>query len=128
MKPLLAFLVACSIPAVADDARDSAWRQDLEVLAAQLPQLHPNLFFQSPRAVFDQAVNDLRDAIPALSDTDVMVRMAAIVALAGDGHTNLFLTQRPGAFRMLPLRMKWFADGLFVIRRPMRMPRRSANG
>jgi hypothetical protein len=114
MKLLLLTLLSFCGPAIADGARDAAWRQDLDYLATQLPQLHPNLFFHTPRAVFDQAVGDLRNAIPSLPDPDVMVGMAAIVALAGDGHTNLWLTQRPAAFRMLPLRVKWFTDGLFV--------------
>jgi hypothetical protein len=114
MKLLFLTLLAFCGPAIADGARDAAWRQDLDYLTTQLPQLHPNLFFRTPRAVFDQAAADLRDAIPSLPDTDVMVGMATLVALARDGHTNLFLPQRPGTFRTLPLRVKWFADGLYV--------------
>jgi hypothetical protein len=114
MKLLYLILLAGGASALADDVRDAAWRQDLDTLAVQLPQRHPNLFFRTTPQVFDRAVAGLRDAIPSLPDTDIMVGMAGIVALAGDGHTNLFLTQRPAAFRMLPLRVKWFADGLFV--------------
>src|SRR5581483_3879447 len=115
MKPLLLALLCWMPLAAADAARDNAWRQDLDTLATQLPLRHPNLFFQTPRAVFDKAVADLRAAIPDLPDTDVMVGLARIAALPGDGHTNLWLFQSAAApaFRLLPLQLKWFADGLF---------------
>jgi hypothetical protein len=100
--------------AAAQPSRDAAWRQDLDQLAAQLPRLHPNLFYYSPRAMFDREVAALREAIPSLPDADVMIRMAAIVALAHDAHTTLSLSQRPAWFRMLPLTFQWFEDGLFV--------------
>jgi hypothetical protein len=114
MRRFLLTLVCFVSAATAQSARDEAWRQDLDQLATQLPRLHPNLFYYSPKAVFDREVAALRDDIPSLPDTDVMVRLAGIVALAHDGHTSLSLSQRSTAFRMLPLQFKWFADGLFV--------------
>lgn len=45
-----------------------------------------------PRTTFEAAVQDLDRAIPSLTDAQVMVGLARIVALAGDGHTNLWLT------------------------------------
>jgi hypothetical protein len=90
--------------AAADTVRDDNWRQDLDFLASQLPLRHPNLFFQIPKADFDRAVNDLRTGIPTLSDAEVEVRLAAIAALPGDGHTNIFLTQINSTFRLLPIR------------------------
>jgi hypothetical protein len=114
MRRALFTLVCFASVAAAQPSRDNAWRQDLDQLATQLPRLHPNLFYYSPRAVFDREVAALRDDIPSLPDTDVMVGLAAIVALAHDGHTSLSLNQRSAAFRMLPLQFKWLADGLFV--------------
>jgi len=113
MRTLLLALCLSHL-AAADAARDARWQADLDTLATQLPQLHPNLFFKVSRADFNQAVADLRAAIPQLSDAAVMVGLARITALPGDAHTNLFLTQRNSAFRLLPLQLKWFADGLFV--------------
>jgi hypothetical protein len=114
MRRALLTLVCFASLATAQSPRDNAWRQDLDQLATQLPRLHPNLFYYSPREVFDREVAALRDDIPSLPDSDVMVRMAALVALAHDGHTNLSLSQRSSAFRMLPMTFQWFADGLFV--------------
>jgi uncharacterized protein (TIGR03437 family) len=114
MRALLPLLACLTQVMAADPARDARWRQDLDVIATQLPALHPNLFFQTPRGAFNQAVSDLRDAIPQLSDTEVMVGLARIVALPGDGHTSLYLTQAGASFHTLPLNMRWFEDGLYI--------------
>jgi len=111
---LALIMVALVHLATADTARDLAWQQDLDALSTQLPKLHPNLFFQVTRGDWNQAVADLRTAIPQMSDSEVMAGLARVVALVGDGHTNLFLTQRNSIFRLLPLQMRWFEDGLFI--------------
>jgi uncharacterized protein (TIGR03437 family) len=115
MKITLLLLVGLSRLLAADAARDARWRQDLDTLTTQLPALHPNLFFQTPRSEFFRAATELSSAIPDLSDAEVMVGLARIAALPGDGHTNLSLTQRNSTFRLLPLQLRWFEDGLFVI-------------
>jgi hypothetical protein len=100
--------------AAADSARDLAWQQDLDTLSTQLPKLHPNLFFQVSRTEWTGAVAELRAMIPQLSDVEVMAGLARVTAMVRDGHTNLFLTQRNSSFRLLPLQMRWFEDGLFI--------------
>jgi uncharacterized protein (TIGR03437 family) len=115
MEKLLSLLLVCAPSLLAGDpARDLKWQQDLDFIATQLPMRHPNLFFQTPRAIFDGAVSDLRAAIPDLTDVEVMVKLAAIVALPGDAHTNLYLTQANAHLRPLPIRVIWMTDGLFV--------------
>ena len=88
MKITLLLLVGLSRLLAADAARDARWRQDLDTLTTQLPALHPNLFFQTPRSEFLRAANELSNAIPDLSDAEVMVGLARIAALPGDGHTG----------------------------------------
>ena len=114
MRLTLLLLVGLSRLLAADAARDARWREDLDTLTTQLPALHPNLFFQTPRSEFDRAAADLRAAIPDLNDAEVMVGLARITALPGDGHTNLSLSQRNAMFHFLPLQLRWFEDGLFV--------------
>ena len=114
MKAVVTLAMALSSLALGDAARDSRWTQDLNYLAAQLQQRHPNLFFKTSQADFDAAVASLQSSIPNLSDDEVMVGLAGIAALPGDGHTNLYLTQINARFRLLPLQMQWFQDGLFV--------------
>ena len=112
---LLALLPTLPPAAGADPARDDRWRQDLTFLSTELPKQHANLFFVMPRPQFDQAVSELMQAIPALSDAEIETGMARIVAMAGDAHTAITLTQTPAGFRSLPLSLYWFQDGLYVL-------------
>jgi hypothetical protein len=95
-------------------SRDDRWRQDLQYLATSLQKTHPNLFFQVTQPDFNQAVAQLDASIPSKADHEIMVEMARIVALAGDGHTSLSLTQNRTGFRTYPLKLYWFDDGLYV--------------
>src|SRR5262245_32560537 len=80
-----------------------------------LPTLHPNLFFQTPSSTFLAAASNLDQQIPQLSDAQITVRLAELIAMVGDAHTNLSLTQTTTNFRAYPLRLQWFDDGLFVV-------------
>jgi hypothetical protein len=86
--------------------------QDIEYLAEQLPRLHPNLFFRTPRADFDRAADEAKRAVPSQQDHEIAVSILRLTALPGDAHTTLSL---PPSFRQLPVRFMQFPDGLFVI-------------
>ena len=108
-------------PAAQDRIDSAAWRQDLQVLAAELPRLHPLLFEQlTPtrltRAAFDSAVGDLDRRIPTLQRHEIVVGLQRIVALAGDGHTSINASFDPNlGYRYYPLRLEALADGIFVV-------------
>jgi hypothetical protein len=92
-----------------------AWRADLDFLAEELPKRHVNLFHSMSREQFQQATQELRERIPALARHQVIVELARIVALIGDGHSRLDLFDGPQvAFRRYPLRLYHYSDGLFV--------------
>jgi hypothetical protein len=64
---------------------------------------------------FDSAVADLHRRIPSLERHRIIVEMARIAALVGDGHTNIAPTRDPKiGFRTLPIQLYFFKDGLFV--------------
>lgn len=107
---LTLFLV--SLPVVAADP--VRWRQDLQTLATELPRRHVNWFAAANRQQFEAAVADLDRTIPDLSDSDVIVGLARIVALGHDGHTAILLFQPLGPFRQVGLRLTWFPDGIYV--------------
>jgi len=91
--------------------RDGRWVQDIEYVVAELSRLHPNLFFQTPRAQFEAAADELKRAVPSLADHEVVVGLMHLLALPGDAHTNL---ARWSAFHSLPLELTRLADGLYV--------------
>ena len=114
MRRLIATILLLAAPMLSQ-SRDDKWRQDLQFLSLMLPKTHPNLFAQMKQADFNQAVAQLNDAIPSKADYEIIVEMARIVAMAGDGHTNLDLRQNRAAFRSYPLLLYWFDDGLYAI-------------
>lgn len=89
------------------------WRADLDHLAGALRREHRDPFHSVSRARFDDAVRSLQARIPVLDGHEIVVELARLVALVGDGHTRLPLTDVPG-FRRYPLRLYQYADGLFV--------------
>src|SRR5262245_4995739 len=69
------------------------WREDLQYMAEQMPLRHKNLFHVMSREAFDAAVENLDDKIPHLCRAEIIVEMARIVAMVGDGHTNIAPTR-----------------------------------
>jgi tetratricopeptide (TPR) repeat protein len=115
---LLALLLGSgSLPAGAavdaDEAR--AWREDLRYMAQEMPRRHRNLFHTMTRAQFEAAVASLDARIPSLERHQIIVELARIAAMVGDGHTNVAPTRDPKiGFRTYPIRLYLFRDGLFV--------------
>ena len=91
------------------------WREDLAYFARELPRRHKNLFHTLPRERFDSALAALDRKLPGLARHQVIVELARIAALVGDGHTNVAPTRDPKiGFRTYPLKLYFFKDGLFV--------------
>ena len=115
---------------------DEQWSDDLHQLSASIKEIHFKPFHVFPEAEFDAAIIELGSQIPRLSDADIIVTMAKIVAKLGDGHTRLHIprlypelalpaelghsgTKPPKIeslrFRQSPVRFELFHDGLFVV-------------
>lgn len=116
-------LLLTALPAMAQEssrppltpAEASAWRSDLDTLAAELPRRHPNPFRTISRDEYLAKVRALRAAIPELTRVEVEVRLMEIVALIGDAHTSLNPLFEPGlGFHYYPIGLQLFADGLYV--------------
>lgn len=108
------------------------WRADLRFLAEELPKRHRNAFFKTPREEFERAVAELDAKIPFLQDHEVMVGLARLVAMLGDGHSRITLPVAPDvayershtttpppsdprlALHHLPVRIALFPEGLFI--------------
>lgn len=98
-----------------DRGEAEKWREDLRFMAAEMPRQHKNLFHQMTREQFEAAVKKLDERIPALARHQIIVEMAKIVAMVGDGHTNIAPTRDPKiGFHTLPVKFYIFNDGLYV--------------
>ena len=93
------------------------WRQDLAFLSLSISSKHPNPFHAISEESFRSRVDKLHESIPNLKDHEIVVEMAALVAMLQDGHTQFqgvlqFFTRR------YPFRLEVFSDGIFVCNAP----------
>ena len=112
---LLVALAACGrADAGPRDPTPDEWREDLAWLAERLPDKHGNAFHQVSRAEFEAAVASLDERIPRLERHEVLAELGRIVAMVGDGHTELWLPQEATGFRRLPVFAGYFGDELVI--------------
>jgi hypothetical protein len=91
------------------------WRADLRAMMEALPRVHRNVYHTTPKPAFDSAAAALDARIPSLSREEIVMEMAGIVAMVGDGHTNIYPTRDPAiGFHALPVALYLFRDGLYV--------------
>jgi hypothetical protein len=107
----LASLPLPSRPAPHD--RAEANLQDLEDLRL-LPGIDRS-FSPAAKAAFLKGVDALSAQAAALSPAGMEMAVSRLVALAGNGHTTVSLSQRASQFGRIPVRFGWFADGLYVV-------------
>ncbi|WP_018476228.1 S41 family peptidase [Pontibacter roseus] len=108
------------------------WQADVTALAEQLPKMHREPFNKVSRQAFDSAVAVLHTRVPQLQDHEIIVGLAGLVAMIGDGHTRLTLPQDAAVaysrahsttpppadsslyLNHLPVKLALFDDGLFI--------------
>ncbi len=99
----------------ADDAQK--WRVDLHYLSVEMPTRHKNLFHSVTREQFDSAVSRLNERIPSLTRNQILVELARIVGMVGDGHTSLFPFLNPTlGLHRYPIKFYLFKEGLYIQR------------
>jgi Peptidase family S41 len=100
------------------EAAPPAAAAEIERLVEQMEDTHPDLFRSVSRADFHRAADELVASLPELSRSEALVGVMKLVALAGarNGHTGVFpLGQNARPFRLYPIQLYRFSDGLFVI-------------
>lgn len=91
------------------------WREDLRYMESRMEKMHKNLFHTMSKEQFHAAVNNLDKQIPQMAQHEIVVELARIAAMVGDGHTILRLAHDPEVrFRKLPVSLYFFGDKLFV--------------
>ena len=110
------------------------WAEDLVFAAEQLEERHPDASeFLTPEELREQ-INELIEQLPELEHHEVVVDLARIVALVGDGHTRLTIPLAPGVdfmqghsetpdpaipellFHQYPIRLAIDAEGVWIER------------
>lgn len=111
LYPTLKPFPAANSP-VAASQRDRNF-QDLAHLR-RLPKVERS-FTEQSRAAFDQAIAAIALRAGELDRAGLVMAAAKAVALADNGHTNVLGLAGSYGFNAVPIRLGWFADGLFVI-------------
>ena len=115
------------VPAAPPPLSADHWRADVRALVTGLRERHRNLYHTTPPEAFDSAATTLVRRMPRLARHQVVMEMARIAALAGDGHTNIHPTRDAAiGFHELPVALHRFKDGLWV--RAARSPSSSLAG
>jgi tetratricopeptide (TPR) repeat protein len=91
----------------------SQWQADVRSLGDELPRRHKNAYHRMKREDFEAAVSKLYDAVPKMSDDEIVVGLMKLVAMVHDGHTSLVPRQyiRSGVY---PIQLYSFSDGVYV--------------
>ena len=91
------------------------WREDLAVLARELPQRHCNAFFSTPEVEFRKVVADLQGRIPNLDEGQIVLGLARLAAMLHDGHTRVDLNPFASRLHWFPLKTVKLKDGVLVM-------------
>jgi hypothetical protein len=91
--------------------RDQNWQQDVAYLARELPRAHVDGLTTVSRTAWMAAAHRLEQQVPQLSDGQVIVGMARMVAMLHDDETQLILP--PSA--IYPFAARWIGGGLYLI-------------
>ncbi len=92
-------------------ARNLNWRQDVAYLARELPRVHARGLAGVSRAAWMAAARRLERRVPRLTDGQVIVGMAWMVAMLGDDETQLILPPSP----VYPFAARWIGGGVYLL-------------
>lgn len=90
--------------------RDEGWRFDLKLLDRELRRIHLSPYLRHSPKERDEMVRKISQAIPKLSDEEVMASFYRYTASFGDGHTAI----RPPEIKRPRLQAFLFEEGIFV--------------
>lgn len=95
--------------------RQGGWIEDLRFVREELPRQHGDPWRSVSRERFEAELDALTARVPELADHQVAFELARVVALLGDGHTELQLFGGPRGFEYLPVVLYRFGDELRVV-------------
>jgi len=106
------------LPDVSKMSREDGWRTDLALLAREVKRkgYAEGVYRALSKQDFDASVRKLDDAIPRLSDGQIVVEIMKLLRQVGDGHTGILRPPAQAEYALaLPLQFYLFKEGLFII-------------
>ncbi len=90
------------------------WRQDIDTLAENLLEKHPNFFTTHTVEEFEGAVETLDSKLDTLSDAQIVMEINRLIAMGGDSHTNVEFSAFAKTMNRLPIQVIVLSDGVFI--------------
>jgi tetratricopeptide (TPR) repeat protein len=107
------FLALIGRPDPSGWTRDEGWVHDIDFLYAEVKRVNPDYHDRPFPAEFTKRYQDLRAAVPQLTDEQLLVGMERMIAVLDQGHMSILWPETAG--RYLPLRFYAFPEGVFII-------------
>jgi tetratricopeptide (TPR) repeat protein len=96
-------------------SRDDGWRYDLRFFAREVKRRAYDPFRHAPESTFDTAFKELSDAVPHLTDLQIVAGLMKLLRPLGDGHARIIPPKTwEDARQTLPLQFYLFEEGLFI--------------
>lgn len=96
--------------------RRAGWLCDLDYLVGEIRRVHPRYRERPLPEAFLAREAAFRRDIARISDSEAFLRLQAMMAALGDGHSLLFPAgMARGTLLVLPIHLYRFRDGLFVV-------------
>ncbi len=91
------------------------WEYEIDLLARELAEKHPDLFFKTDSAWFFHEMREVATKAPGNSLFQVSIQLQQVLAAMGDAQTQInyhFLIDKS---RILPFDYYWFEDGIYML-------------
>lgn len=90
------------------------WQADIDSLAENLLDKHPNFYTKHTVEEFEDAIDALMTTLPTLDDSQIVMKLNRIVAMGGDSHTNLEFSAFAKGMHRIPIQCLVLSDGVFI--------------
>lgn len=123
-------LLTCATDSVGQPGRDTRWREDIQVLVQKMSargtvkdstrgivsQGQKDFRKLYPSDRFDAEISALESNLKTLSDDQIVLGLARILAAAHVAHNTVEFSHAVGFEKQLPVGFVWLSDGLMVTR------------
>ncbi len=93
---------------------DIKWKEDIDYLHRFVANSHKNPYHVITKRAFDSSVNHLNSRIKKLNRIQLITELGKIIACIGDGHTRLQFFRPEVHFHLMPIRLYYYEDGVFI--------------
>lgn len=114
------FLTTCLIGQAQPGITSDQWREDLSYLKQLIDHKYPHLYTKVSKADFHKSIAALHEDIPQLTENEIMVGFARLIAQFKIGHSGISLASAmhgeslKTGFHNLPLNFYLFRDGVYI--------------